>query len=119
MALTFSEKLRYRKLPLLRVLLASNLLFAVSILVAWQCALIFVLDPLNWSASGQFAPRNDLTNIFTYPLILFWAGPALAMMAGWILAEAKKFKMAFGVLVLPMLLIVVTIVMYGLVPNGG
>ena len=119
MPLNYSEHLRYRKLPIVRALLATNLLFAVAVLVSWQWALMFALGPISWAADHPVPHGRDFAHLFEYPLLVFWAGPALAMMTGWMLMQSRRYKAAFGVLALPMLVCAITIVLYWTVPNAG
>jgi hypothetical protein len=117
MTIKYLEHGRYQKMPVVRALLATNLAFAIAILVAWQMALMVVLGPLGWAADQPIPSSHSLGNLFTYPLLLFWAGPAVAMMAGWMLLHAKRYKAAFGVLMLPMLVTALLAAVYVLMPH--
>jgi hypothetical protein len=118
MTIKYLERGRYRNMPVVRVLLATNLVFAVAILVAWQMALIAVLGPLGWAADEPIPASRTLENLLTYPLLVFWSGPALAMLAGWMLLQAKRYKAAFGVLMLPVLVKSLLVAVYFLLPQA-
>ena len=119
MPLTYHEHGRYRKLPVVRALLATNLLFAIAILVAWQWALLYVLGPITWAADQPVPHDRDFIHIFEYPLIVFWAGPAMAMAFGWVMIQGKHHKAALGILVLPLLILTIMLTLYWTVPNAG
>ena len=110
---------RYRKLPMVRVLFAANLLFAVATLVAWQSAVLTLLGPLTWATSQSVPFERDLGHLFEYPLMLFWLGPAVAMATASILIQARNYRAAFGVLAVPMLFLLLSVAMYWTVPNPG
>jgi uncharacterized membrane protein len=119
MAIRYMENGRYRKLPVVRALLAANLAFAILILLAWQMALIVVLGPLGWAVDHPIPSARTLENFLTYPLVLFWAGPAMAMAVGWMLLQARRYKAAFGVLVTPVLVTVLLAAVYIILPHVG
>ena len=116
MPLQYHERGRYRKLPVVRALFATNLLFAVSILVAWQAAVIFVIDPMTWAADSSLPSGRDVWHMFQYPMYIFWAGPSMAMAGGWVLMQSRNYKAALGLLLLPLLMAIVTVVLYWIVP---
>ena len=111
------DKIAYRKLPLIRALFATNLVFAVATLVAWQTALIHLLNALAWSADGTLPPERSLDQMLEYPLMLFWAGPAFAMAIAWMCIQGNNFKAAFGVLMLPVLAIMLSFALYFVLPT--
>jgi uncharacterized membrane protein len=117
MTIKYHEHWRYRNMPVVRALLAANLAFAIAILVAWQMALIIVLGPLGWAVDRPISTSQTLDNLLTYPLLLFWAGPAIAMVVGWMLLRAQRYKAAFGVLVVPVLVTVLLAAVYCLMPQ--
>jgi hypothetical protein len=119
MTIKYDTQWRYQKMPIVRALLATNLAFAIAILVAWQAALMVVLGPLGWAADQPIPTSQTLENMFRYPLVLFWAGPAMAMMTGWMLLNAKRYKAAFGVLVLPVLVTALLTAVYFTMPEPG
>jgi hypothetical protein len=118
MTIRYHERGRYAKLPLVRALLATNLLFAVAVLVCWQSALIFLLGPISWAADQPVPTSRNLENLLEYPLLVFWAGPALAMATGWILIQGRNYKAAFGVLAVPVLVAFLMVVLYWTVPSN-
>jgi hypothetical protein len=117
MTIKYHEHGRHRNLPVVRALLVTNLVFALAILVAWQMALMFVLGPLGWAADQPIPSALTLENLLTYPLLVFWAGPAMAMMTGWMLLRAQRTRAAFGVLMLPVLVTGLLAAVYVLVPQ--
>jgi uncharacterized membrane protein len=119
MTIKYHEHWRYQNMPVVRALLAANLAFALAILVAWQMALIVVLGPLGWAADQPITSSQTLDNLLTYPLVLYWAGPAIAMAAGWMLLQAKRYKAAFGVLVTPVLVTLLLAVVYFFMPQAA
>jgi hypothetical protein len=114
----YHENWRYRNLPVVRALLATNLAFAIAILIAWQSALMVVLGPLGWAADHPFPSSITLENLFAYPLLLYWGGPAAAMATGWVLMQGKHYKAAFGVLALPVLVTVLLAAVYVFMPQA-
>ena len=108
---------RYRKLPLVRVLFAANLLFAVATLVAWQSAFLVLLGPLTWATNQTVPFERDLAHLFEYPLMLFWLGPAIAMATASLLIQGRNFRAAFGVLAIPMLFVLLSVAMFWAAPN--
>jgi hypothetical protein len=110
---------RYRKLPVVRVLFATNMVFALAVLIAWQLAVLAVLGPLGWAADQPIPTAQNFENLFRYPLVIFWAGPALAMVVAWLLMQAHNHKAAFGVLIVPVLMTVLLIGVFFLTPNNG
>jgi uncharacterized membrane protein len=119
MTIKYTENWRYRNLPVVRALLAANLAFAIAILVAWQTALMVVLGPLGWAADQPIPSSQALENLMTYPLLLYWAGPAAAMALGWVLMQGKHYKAAFGVLLIPVLVTVLLVAVYSLLPQAA
>jgi hypothetical protein len=110
---------RYRKLPFVRALFAANLLFAVATLVAWQSAFLVLLTPLAW-ATGQPVPtEHALDHLFAYPLILFWLAPAMAMATAWVMIQERRYRSAFGILALPMLVFALCGILFWVLPNTG
>ncbi len=118
MTIKYRENWRYRNLPVVRALLATNLLFAVAILVAWQMTLMVVLGPLGWAADQAIPSALTLDNLLAYPLLVFWAGPALATATGWVLLRGERYRAAFGVLMLPVLVMALLVAVYILVPQS-
>lgn len=110
---------RTAKLPLVRALLATNLLFAVAVLVAWQSTLMVLLGPLGWAADEPVPSSRGWENLFQYPLLVFWAGPALAMAFGWMMIQARNYKAAFGALALPLIMMIIIVVLYWAVPPSA
>ena len=119
MPITYHERGRYRNLSAVRLLFAANLAFAVLVLIAWQCALLFVLGPINWAANQSIPSATDLMRLFDYPLVLYWAAPMAAMGAAWVMLQAQRYRAAFGILALPVLVMLLTLVMYWAVPVQG
>ena len=119
MPISYHEQGRYRKLPIVRALFATNLVFAVAILVAWQAAVIFVIDPMVWAADRPLPSGNDVWHMFQYPMFVFWAGPSMAMAAGWVLVQSQNYKAALGVLLMPLLVAITTVIFYVIVPLVG
>lgn len=110
---------RYRKLPIVRVLFAANLLFAVATLVAWQSAMIVLLRPMAWATNETLPSEHDLDHLFSYPLILFWFAPAVAMATAWVLIQGRRNRAAFGILSLPILVFALCGVLFWILPNTG
>lgn len=119
MPIRYHEQPRYKRLPLVRALFAANMLFAVAILVAWQGAIIYMIGPLSWAVNDSVTYERNFWHIVQYPLVIFWAGPALAMALGWMLMQARHYRSAFGVLMTPLAITILTYVMYWLVPNSS
>lgn len=119
MSIRYHEQPRYKRLPLVRALFAANLLFAVAILVAWQGAIIIMIGPLSWAVNDSVTYERDFWHILQYPLVAFWAGPAIAMACGWVLLQARHYRAAFGVLMTPLIMTILTYVMYWIVPDSG
>ena len=119
MTIKYYERGRYRKMPVVRALFATNLAFAIAILVAWQLTMFVVLGPLGWAADQPIPLSHTLENLLRYPLVIFWAGPALAMAAGWMLLQSHRHTAALGVLLLPMLVMAMLAAVYFFQPNAG
>ena len=119
MPITYHERGRYRNLTMVRFLFAANLAFATIVLLAWQCALLFILGPVNWAANRSVPSATDLMRLFDYPLVLYWAAPVAAMLIAWLMLQAQRYRAAFGILALPMLVMMLTLVMYWMVPTQG
>ena len=115
----YHEKGRYQKLPIVRVLFAANLAFALVTLIAWQWALFYVLGPITWAADQTVPVERDFRHLLEYPLFMFWFGPAVAMAGGWALLQSQNYKAAFGVLALPVMMMLITLILYWIVPNTG
>jgi hypothetical protein len=119
MPITYHEQGRYRNLPFVRALFATNFVFAIATLVAWQWAFLYLLGPLTWAADRPVPYDRNLQHIFEYPLILFWLGPAVVMAIAWTLIQARHYRAAFGLLLLPLLVAFVALIMYLVVPGAG
>ena len=118
MPIQYHEQGRYKNLPFVRVLFATNFLFAVATLVAWQTTLMFFLLPIAWSANESVPSERSFVHLFEYPLIIFWAGPAFAMFLASVFMKARHHKAAFGVLALPLLIMGLSLTMYWVLPDG-
>ena len=118
MASTYHKHPNYWNRPAVRALLATNVLFAAAILVSWQWAIIFVLDPMTWAASQPVPHGHEWIHLLEYPLIVFWALPSLAVAVGWVLIQGRHYRAAFGLLSLPILISALTLVMYVTLPTG-
>ena len=115
----YDEKLRrYRKLPIVRVLFAANMLFAVATLIAWQAALMNFFGPLAWATSHTMPDGREWPLVLNYPLVLFWSGPALAMVIAWLYMQDRNYRAAFGVLSVPLLVLGLSLAMFYLQPPG-
>jgi hypothetical protein len=111
MAMRYLDR-NYRKMPVVRVLFAANLVFAVLVLLAWQLAVLFVLGPLGWAADQPFPTPNSFESLLRYPLVIYWAGPALAMAIAWLLMQSHRHKAAFGVLAVPVIMSILLVAVY-------
>ena len=114
----YYDKIRYRRLPLVRALFAANFLFVVSTLLSWQFAFIYLLGPMTWAVDRSLPFERDLIHILDYPLVLFWSGPACAVAIASVLVQGNNHRAAFGVLVLPLLVLALTLGMYWIVPDA-
>ncbi len=114
----YDEKLRrYKRLPIVRGLFAANLLFAMATLVAWQAALMNYFGPLSWATRNAMPDGRALPFALEYPLVLFWAGPAVAMALAWVLMQGRNYRAAFGVLAIPLLVLLLSMAMYIAAPS--
>ena len=119
MPMTYHEQGRYQKLTMVRLLFVANLAFAALVLAAWQFTLLMVLGPMNWAADRPVPSALDFTRLLEYPLVLYWAAPMLAMGTAWIMLQSRRYRAAFGILALPVLVMAITMVMYWAVPAAG
>jgi hypothetical protein len=119
MTTQFYTKSKPRRRPLVRALFASNLLFIAGVLFAWQSMLMVIVGPLGWGADHQVPSDQSLNRLIEYPLLVFWAGPAVAVLVGKILIENRHYKTAFGIMVLPLLVFMLMFALYALVPNAS
>jgi hypothetical protein len=119
MATKYYAVQKYSRLPLVRAMFATNLGFALAVLLAWQSVIMPILDPLAWGADRPVPSDVSMARLLEYPLLVFWAGPVAAMCAGWVLMENRRYKTALGVMLVPLLVFVLMFVMHALVPNVG
>lgn len=119
MPMTYHEQTRYQKLALVRLLFVANVAFAALVLVAWQFTLVLVLGPISWASDQPVPSSLNLSRLLDYPLVLYWAAPALAMATAWLMLQSRRYRAAFGILALPILIMVITMVMYWAVPAVG
>ncbi len=112
MTIKYHERGRCRNMPVVRALFATNLAFAIAILVSWQLTMIVILGPLGWAADQPIPTAHTLENLLTYPLLLFWGGPAAAMAIGWTLLQSQRYKAACGVLLMPVVVSLLLIAVY-------
>jgi hypothetical protein len=119
MAAKYYAVQKYTRMPLVRAIFATNLGFALGVLMAWQSVIKPVLDPLGWGADQPVPSDASIARLLEYPLLIFWAGPAIAMCVGWLLMENRRYKSALGVMLLPLLVFVLMFVMHAIVPNVG
>ena len=119
MPITYHEQTRFQKLTMVRLLFAANVAFAALVLIAWQFTLLMVLGPISWASDQPVPSALNLSRLVEYPLVLDWAAPMLAMGTAWLLLQSRRYRAAFGILALPMLVMAITLVMYWAVPAAG
>ncbi|HRK19821.1 MAG TPA: hypothetical protein PK970_12745 [Hyphomicrobiaceae bacterium] len=116
MSLTYYEKLKYRHRPIFRSLLALNFAIGTLVLIAWQTAVLIVLDPLSWAASSSFPRERGWEALFEYPMALFWLVPSAAIVVGWMAVKSRQFTLAVGIMLAPVLIAMLTVGLYWFLP---
>lgn len=106
-----------RKLPLIRGLMLVNLLLGGLVIVAWQMALLIILDPMSWATAQSFSQDKSWMNLFTYPLALFWITPTLAVLTSWAALKSRRYAVAAGVAFAPVVVALLTIAIYWIAPK--
>lgn len=117
MALTYYEKLKYRRLPLVRGLVVLNVAIGLVVLAAWQAAVLVVLDPLSWAASSEITKDRSWTALLTYPMAMFWITPSVAVLIGWMAMKSRRFAFGAAVMLAPVLIAVLTLSLYWILPS--
>jgi hypothetical protein len=106
-----SELWRPKHRRLFRGLVVANGGFAFAIIFAWAVASILVAEPMAW-ATWHVIQRENAKSLLHYPLNILWMLPTFAIAIAWVTRNARKERLALGLLVLPILLFGLTIVMY-------
>ena len=105
-----------RRAPLTRGLLWLNLMFALNMLLAWRVALLVFVGPLGWATDRRVEVTQDWSTLLDYPTILLWAPSCVAMGIGWMAAKFGNYKLAVGVMLVPVLFTIITLMLYCLLP---
>lgn len=116
MALTYYDKLKYRHRPIFRGLMFMNFAIGTLVLIAWQTAVLMILDPLSWAASSTFPRERSWEALFEYPMSLFWLVPTGAILCGWLALKSRNFTLAVGIMLAPVLIAMLTVGLYWLLP---
>ena len=117
MTVTLYETARQHNRPLLRMLMLTNIAFAALVLGAWTVTAMVVSDPISWATWRNIGGARSWDEIIQYPYLMLWSLPLCAVLAAWVAVQAKKWRLALGIAVTPILFLGLTIALYYILPN--
>jgi hypothetical protein len=119
MATTLYEQERQHNRALVRILSLANLAFASLVLLSWTAISMFVTEPIEWATWRGFQSVKTWEGVFAYPYVMLWAVPLGAVFGSWVAEKMKKWKLAAGFVLVPVIYFGLTIAMYYIVPGGA
>jgi hypothetical protein len=118
MYVTLYETARQNNRTVLRLLMLTNIVFAALVLGAWTVASVFISDPISWATWRNINGARTWEELFQYPYLMLWALPLGAVLASWIAVQAKKWKLACGLALTPVVFLGLTIALYYVIPGA-
>ncbi len=119
MSVTLYDTARQHNRTLLRALMMTNIAFAALVLGAWTVTAMVISDPISWATWRTIGGASGWEELIQYPYMMLWSLPLTAVLAAWIAVQARKWRLALGIAMTPILFLGLTIVLYYVLPNAS
>jgi hypothetical protein len=93
-----------------------NAVVAMTVLFAWTAVSLYIVEPIAWATWMPVRRGSTFEDLFEYPFVLLWPGPALGIAGAWMALKFGKRALALTCVGLPLGLMCLIVAWYYMAP---
>lgn len=97
-------------------LMLTNAVVAITVLFAWTAVSLYIVEPIAWATWMPVRRGTTFDDLFEYPFVLLWLGPALGIAGAWMSLKFGKRALALTCVSLPLGMMCLILGWYYLAP---